>query len=97
MSIERAKKVHKLFHGKPATKARAIKFEDPETLVVLGKAIAIEYECDKINGAPASVSGKKATYRHKFGAGDLVCTDQTRKKLYIIGPRLVVTARGIVN
>lgn len=97
MSIERAKKVHKLFHGKPATKARSVDFVDPETLIVLGRAVAIEYECDKINGAPASVAGRKATYRHKLGVGDLLCTDQTKRKLYIIGPRLRVTSRGIVD
>jgi hypothetical protein len=97
MSIEKAKRIHRMFHGKPATKATPIRFEDPEVLIVLGRAVAIEYETDKINGAPASVAGKKATYRHKFGSGVLVCMDQTKKKLVILGGKLRVESRGIVN
>lgn len=97
MNLERAKRTHKLFHGKPATVATPIAFEDPQELVILGRAVAIEYECDKINGAPKSVAGRKATYRHVLDKDDILATDQTRKKLYIIGPKLRVTARGIVN
>lgn len=97
MSLQDAARIHALFHGKPATKATRVSFVDPTEFVVLGRAVAIEYECDKVNGAPTHVAGKKATYRHKLGKGALLVTDQTKRTLYIIGPKTRVTARGIVD
>jgi len=62
-------------------------------LVVLGKAVAIEYECDKLNGGG---DGQHAVYRHKFDSGAFVVADEKMKRqLYIIGDRLIVTDAGI--
>jgi hypothetical protein len=83
------------FHGKRTRKERDVDFHVPKGLVVLGKAIAIEYECDKLNGGG---DGTKAVYRHEFETPSLVCMDERMKKqLYIIGPNLIVTEDGIEN
>jgi hypothetical protein len=59
-----------------------------------GRAVAIEYESDKLNGGG---DGTKATYRHEFAPGDMLATDQDGRTLYVIGPRLRVNSRGIVD
>lgn len=83
------------FHGKRTKKERDVNFHVPKGLIVLGKAVAIEYECDKLNGGG---DGKKAVYRHEFETPVLVCMDETMKKqLYVIGPKLIVTDAGIEN
>jgi hypothetical protein len=61
--------------------------------VFLGKAVAIEYRCNKLNGGG---DGKQAIYRHVFETPSAVCMDETgRKQLYIIGPQITVDADGI--
>lgn len=84
------------FHGRDVRKERRVVINDPpETLIVLGKAIAIEYETDKFHGGG---DGKKAVYRHEFETPCLVCMDETGKRmLYITGKRLTVTQAGIEN
>jgi hypothetical protein len=83
------------FHGKRTRKERDVNFHVPKGLVVLGRAVAIEYECDKLNGGG---DGQKAVYRHEFETPSLVCMDETMKKqIYIIGSRLIVTTEGIEN
>ena len=90
-----AKKKLQSFHGRDVRWMKDIDFHVPKTLVYLGKAIAVEYECDKWNGGG---DGTKAIYRHEIETPAVVCMDETGKKqLYIIGNRLKVTEAGIEN
>ena len=83
------------FHGRRPAKRIEDNFHDPEQLILLGRAVAIEYECDKIHGGG---DGRKAVYRHVFDEGDILCMDERNKgQLYILGPRLKVTRAGIEN
>jgi hypothetical protein len=66
----------------------------PKQLVFLGKAIEIVYESDKFNGGG---DGKPCYYKHKFHKDDILCTDQDGKQLYVLGSKLTVEDRGIVN
>jgi hypothetical protein len=92
--VMRAKSIREAFQGEPSESSRTVRKPAPLVLVELGRAVAIEYESAKRNGGG---DGKKATYRHKFAAGDVLATDQSGKVLYIIGPRLRVNSRGIVD
>jgi len=85
------------FHGRSVQKERLVRFIQPQSLVFLGKAIAIEYRCNKINGTPEGGEGDMATYRHEFDSSDILCTDESGHQLYILGPSLRVTTRGIIN
>lgn len=70
-------------------------FRPPKELIILGKAMAVEYECSKYNGGG---DGKKAVYRHEFETPCYVCMDRSGKRqLYIVGNRLKVTEAGIEN
>jgi len=83
------------FHGRNVRWKKNINFHVPRTLVYLGKAIAVEYECDKWNGGG---DGTKAVYRHEFETPCVVAMDETGKKqLYIIGNKLKVTDAGVEN
>lgn len=84
------------FHGRNPRSKKRIDFDVPtKGLVRLGKAIAIEYECDKWHGGG---DGKKAVYRHEFETPCFLYMDNTgRRQLYIIGERLKVTEAGIEN
>lgn len=86
---------YKTFHGFPVRWKRLFNFHTPKTLIVLGKAIAVEYECDKLNGGG---DGKMAVYRHEIETPAYVCMDETgRRQLYIVGNKLKVTEAGIEN
>jgi hypothetical protein len=88
-------KKYKAFHGHEPRFEEEIEFTVPKDLIILGKAVAIEYKTDKLNGGG---DGKMAVYRHKFDTPSYVCMDQTGKRqLYIIGNRLKVTRAGIEN
>lgn len=81
------------FHGHSPRGKRTFNFHTPKGLVILGRAVEIVYECDKLNGGG---DGKKAPYRHKFGKGVLLCMDErARGQLYIVGSKIVVTDAGI--
>lgn len=81
------------FHGKEPRRESDLNFHVPRKLVYLGKAIAIEYQCSKLNGGG---DGKTAVYRHEFETPAMVCMDETgRKQLYIVGSQIVVDERGI--
>lgn len=91
----RAVRQYEKFHGKRPRRAFAGTFNDPKELIVLGRAVLIQYECDKVNGGG---DGTKAYYEHKFAPGTILCMDETGKRqLYILGNRLYVSDRGIVN
>jgi len=81
------------FHGKESRRTTGVDFHIPKRLVFLGKAVAIEYRCNKLNGGG---DGKQAIYRHEFETPSVVCMDETgRKQLYIIGPQITVDGEGI--
>ena len=81
-----------MFHGKQPTEKVDMRFTIPSEFVRLGRAIAIEYECDKAHGGG---DGQKAVYRHEFHKDDLLLMDQTQRQLFVLGPRLRVTQAGI--
>ena len=83
---------YRAFHGKEPTREDGVEFHLPREFTLLGRAVAIEYECDKLNGGG---DGTKAVYRHKFGRGDILVMDESRRQLFVFGPRLRVTERGI--
>jgi hypothetical protein len=90
---------YRMFHGKNPSKVRAVSMAIPskgEGLTRLGKAMAIEYECSKLNGGG---DGKRAVYRHEFETPcDLsMYQDGKNVTLFITGTRLKVTDRGIEN
>lgn len=86
---------YKQFHGFTVRWKRKFDFHAPKTLIVLGKAVAVEYECDKLNGGG---DGKRAVYRHEIETPAYVCMDETgRRQLYIVGNKLKVTQAGIEN
>ena len=91
-----AKELYQRFHGHAVRWAKNFPFRQPSgPLVILGRAIAIEYECDKLNGGG---DGTKAIYRHEFETPAVVCMDETgRKQLYILGNKIIVTRDGIEN
>jgi len=92
MNLEKG---YKEFHGHAPRTRRSWNFHSPKGFVILGKAIAIEYETDKLNGGG---DGKKAIYRHEFDTPCLVLMDERQKEqLYIVGKKLIVTDRGIEN
>ena len=81
------------FHGKDPRSVKSKNFHVPKKLVYLGDAVAIEYRCDKLNGGG---DGKKATYRHKFDPGAILCMDETGKgQLYVLGGKIKVDDAGI--
>ena len=91
----RARRAYKSFHGRQVRRVTSINFVPPKQLICLGRAVAVEYECDKNNGGG---DGTKAVYRHEFETPVLLFMDTTKKRqLYIIGSRLKVTNAGIEN
>ena len=83
------------FHGHKPRYIRKTDFHVPKGLVILGKAVAVEYYTDKLHGGG---DGKKAVYRHDFETPALLCMDERGKKqLYIIGGRVKITDAGIEN
>jgi len=84
---------YRRFHGKDPDAAGKIRFDVPRGMVLIGRAVAVEYECSKWHGGG---DGRKAVYRHKFGPGAILCMDEKhRRQLYIIGTKVKVTAAGI--
>lgn len=82
------------FHGRAPDAMTSIRMNIPEGLIFLGRAVAIEYESDKRHGGG---DGTKAVYRHECGKGNILCTDEGRRQLYILGPSQIITERGIVR
>ena len=86
--------IYKKFHGHPVREKQEVQWQDPEKLVFLGEAIEIIYRSDKVNGGG---DGKPNSFRHKFDKGTMLLTNETGRYLIIVGERLHVTDRGIVN
>lgn len=84
---------YRAFHGRGPRRRTKINVHYPEAMIKLGRAVAIEYECDKLNGGG---DGTRAVYRHQFDRGAYLYMDERgRKQLYILGPKIVVTDAGI--
>ena len=90
----KAARVRVAFQGEKVDHAARVPKPAPRVLVALGRAVAIEYESDKLNGGG---DGQKAIYRHEFHPLNVLATDQDAKTLYVIGPKLRVNSRGIVD
>ena len=82
------------FHGRQPRRITRKNFRVPEALICLGDAVDITYKCDKVNGGG---DGRVARYKHKFGRGDKLYVDPRGKQLYILGGRMRVNSRGIVE
>lgn len=83
------------FHGRKPTRAEIGHFHMPQSLICLGRAVAVIYESDKKHGGG---DGKSAQYIHEFETPAMLCMDERAKKqLYILGPQIKVTEDGIEN
>ena len=90
-----ARKDYVLFHGKSPRRKTTIDFHTPRRLTLLGEAYAIEYKCNKRNGGG---DGRTAVYRHRFETPMVLAMDERKgRQLYVLGPELIVTERGIEN
>ena len=104
-SLERAKRIFERFHGVEAAEAIEITLDTqiPTKLVVIGKALAVEYE-------PLAGAKKGKRYRHEFGdtggkqvkAVQYLCSDESGKRFFLVpeNPRAqypVLNERGIVG
>lgn len=85
---------YEAFHGKPTERIGKMKFILPKNFIYLGDAIEVVYKCNKKNGGG---DGKMSEYAHKCGKGNILCTDENGKNLYIFGPKQRITERGIVD
>jgi hypothetical protein len=93
--MRKAIEKYEMFHGKRAKVVKQVNLKTPKQLILLGKAHAIEYVTNKINGGG---DGTTATYRHVFETPCILAMDQSaRNQLYIIGSKLKVTEAGIEN
>ena len=93
--LSRGLRRFRAFHGEPEDEVLEIEWlADPGTMVVLGRAISITYESDKFNGGG---DGQLALYEHKFHKDDVLVCDEGGNMLAIVGPKLRITHRGIVN
>lgn len=93
--INSALKNFEKFHGYPSTGKSRANFHVPKKLVELGRAVAVIYESDKLNGGG---DGKMAEYIHEFETPCFLLMDETaRGQLYILGNSLKITKNGIEN
>jgi len=84
-----------MFHGHEPNLEGELDFHVPEYLTVLGRAHAIEYVTDKKHGGG---DGTYAVYRHEFETPAVLVMDERRgKQLYILGPKVTVSRKGIEN
>jgi len=91
--MSRGSGLYERFHGHPVRWKKGKGFHVPRELVVLGRAVAVEYECDKLHGGG---DGRRAVYRHEIETPAYLCADETGgKQLYILGGSLIVTDAGI--
>lgn len=91
----RGEQGYKEFHGKNPKGISNVNFHVPKNLIVIGKAVAVEYKCDKLHGGG---DGKMAVYRHEFETPAIVAMDEKMHgQLYIIGSKIKVTEAGIEN
>ena len=86
---------YRQFHGKEPKSEKTLRVYPSKRLIVLGKAVAVEYRCSKRNGGG---DGRSAVYRHEFETPVELCMDESgRRFLYLIGNDLVVDDEGIKN
>jgi len=86
---------YRQFHGREPRTQQRVRVFPSRKLVVLGRAVAIEYRCNKRNGGG---DGRSAVYRHEFETPVDVCMDESgRHLLYLVGDHLKVDDEGIKN
>lgn len=91
---KKKKGIYEQFHGRKPNSVQKMKWRDPKKLVFLGRACEIVYESDKLNGGG---DGELAKYIHEFHPDTALFTDERGEYLIIVGKKLTVTERGIVN
>lgn len=81
------------FHGRYPSARTIGGFYDPKNLILLGRAVAVVYETDKLHGGG---DGKLAPYIHEFESpAALFMDEKAAKQLYILGQSIHVTRAGI--
>jgi hypothetical protein len=89
MSLQRVKKLYRDFHEREPTRVSARRFRVPKALAIIGHLDALSYR---------TVIGWEAQrYKHTFTKGTRPVLATDGKRLFIVGGRFRVTARGIVN
>ncbi len=94
-----AAKLYRRFNARPATEFTQADVDDPK-LKLQGSGVKLDYRSDKWNGR----KGKRVNYTHDLSStgSDKVSTsgDGTRSRapyvIFVKGPRLTVTERGII-
>lgn len=93
--MKKAARLFRRFNGRAPTKQEIGGFYVPESLIFLGRAVAIVYESDKVNGGGV---GKLDRFIHEFESPCALFMDERAgKQLYILGPEIKVTKSGIEN
>ncbi len=89
--LARAKRLYEDFREERPKRARVIRVKLPKVAMIMGTLRAIEY--DTTHG------GKTHLYKHTFAPGSrpLLVAASGRGKLFLVGGRYHVTARGVVD
>lgn len=88
-------KLYETFHGKTPKTTKTVNLPPIREMVVLGRAVAIEYECEKLNGVKPSRAGKRNIFRHEMPKGNILSTNESGSILIVRGPKLSVKESGI--
>lgn len=89
--VKKATKLFREFREQAPKRGRAIEFEVPKIVMVMGTVTSIEYDTTR--------RGKVEKYRHTFNAGSkpVLCANGADGQLFILEGRYHVTPRGIVD
>lgn len=88
---EKAYKLYHRFREKVPDRGRAVEFEMPTVLMVMGNVFEIKYDTTR--------RGKTEKYHHTFAEGSrpVLCADGKTGQLFLVEGRYHVTPRGIVD
>jgi len=87
--------LYQAFHGRMPGNKEVTPFYDPASLIALGRAVAVIYECKKENGGG---DGRLNRFIHEFETpAGLFMDERGGRQLYILGPKIIVTDAGIEN
>jgi hypothetical protein len=89
--LRAAAKRFKRFQGRAPNRVTAIELPYPKALVYLGRAIAIEYESDKVLKAGDRRQPRQRVYRHELGPGVKIYADPKGRTVFMRGGRFRVT------
>ena len=93
--LDLAKKTYSDFQGKKSKSVKRVADYRPETLVILGRAVKITYECSKKNGVDPRFAGKKNLFVHELDRDALLYYDPKGRVLLIRSDKLTVKKSGI--